>query len=122
MERYLLIHPPRRQIMPEAVIRFDSLPVSRFDEKYLHFRSDLLWGDLVQYKRVNSVRIGDTVIVKYKVNSSHRVWTTTPSYSHEIFADWAYLMAEEKWGIPVDLVQLTVLARRRVHCEHPYLT
>ena len=122
MERFLLSYPPNRQELPEALLVFESPPVFSIDKKYLHLRSELRWGDIIQFKRVNSLKIQDTVIVEYKINSEHRVWATAPNFSREMCAHWLYLLAEERWGVPVHLVQLTVLARRRVHCEHPYFT
>jgi hypothetical protein len=122
MERFLLSHPPSRQEFPEALIVFDSPPVFNVDKKYLYLKSELRWGDLIQFKRINSLKIQNMLIVEYRVNSEHRVWASAPGLSREAYAQWLYLLAEERWGVPVNLVQLTVLSRRRVHCEHLYLT
>ena len=117
MESYLLNRPPTRPVPPEALLSFESPPVFQFNQKYLHFTSDLRWGDLVQFKRVYSLKIGTTVIVEYKVTSDHAVWASAPCFSFEVHAHWLYFMAEEIYGVPTTVVQLTVLARRKVTCE-----
>ena len=117
MERYLLNRPPTRPTPAEALLYFESPPVFQFTQKYLHLKSDLRWGDLVQFKRVNSLKIGMTVIVEYKVTSDHSVWASAPCLSSEVHAHWLYFMAEEIYGVPASVVQLTVMARRKVTCE-----
>ena len=117
MNRFLLNHPPTRHAPAEALLYFESPPVVQFDRKYLHLKSDLLWGDLVQFKRVNSLKFGRTVIVEFKVTSDHSVQALAPGFSSEVHSHFLYFLAEEIYGVPATVVQLTVLARRKVTCE-----
>ena len=117
MNRFLLNQPPTRHMPAQALIYLESPPVVQFDRKYLHLKSDLLWGDIVQFKRVNSLKIGSTVIVEFKVQSDHTVQALAPGFSAEIHSHFLYFLAEETYGFPATVVQLTVLARRRVACE-----
>ena len=111
-------HPPSRQDNCDALLEFASLPVAYFDQKYLHFRNVNQPGDLVQYRHVNSFRNKGTVIVEFKANEQRRVFALVPSSNSYFLANWLYFLADESLGGQAQTVQLAVLARRAVTCEH----